>query len=316
MTDASSAAQSRPVRIANLLKTVSMVQARLDGLARVHEARPDGLLQILQSTTGRVEEICRAEGASPAQLPEPSRRAYRWLKFLSESQNLQTHLYGLRLAIQASQQAACRRKRPQVLVEFYHLPALYRTRASRGALLLSASEGFIAATPDVLEALICSALVRKEEYTRVVRAFGDSDEYARVLQALEMKEPPDGLSTRGKVFDLDEIFERVNDEYFAGRMPRPRLTWNRTLTRRKLGHYQPATDTVMISISLDHPRVPAYILDYVMYHELLHKHLGIQEINGRRYAHTKAFKDEERKFCRYVEAEKFLADFFDKTCRA
>ena len=309
-------AQSRPVRIANLLKTVHVVQAHLDELARVESAQASGLLELLHNTTSRVEEICRAESATPAQLPDPSRRAYSWLKFLSEAENLQVHLAGLRLAIQAGQQAACRKKRPQVLVEFYHLPALYRTRASRGAILLSASEGFITAPPAVLEALICSALLRKDEYTRIVRAYGDTDEYAGVLQALEMEDQPDGAASRGKVFDLNEIFARVNAEYFDGRMPRPRLTWNRTLTRRKLGHYQPATDTVMISISLDHPRVPAYILDYVMYHELLHKHLGIQAINGRRYAHTKAFKEEERKFSRFIEAEKFLADFFDKTWRA
>ena len=73
-----------------------------------------------------------------------------------------------------------------------------------------------------------------------------------------------------------------------------------------MGHYQPAADTVMISITLDDPGVPDYAIDLVMYHELLHKKMGAQQINGRRYAHTETFREEERKFRYYAEARAFL----------
>ena len=63
----------------------------------------------------------------------------------------------------------------------------------------------------------------------------------------------------------------------------------------------------MISLALDDARVPVSAIDLVMYHELLHKHLGVQVINGRHYAHTEAFRRAERQFRQYAEAQAFLA---------
>jgi hypothetical protein len=62
----------------------------------------------------------------------------------------------------------------------------------------------------------------------------------------------------------------------------------------------------MISRVLDHPRVPAAAIDLVMYHELLHKRLGVQVINGRQYAHTPAFRQAEREFRGFEAAQAFL----------
>ncbi len=50
--------------------------------------------------------------------------------------------------------------------------------------------------------------------------------------------------------------------------------------------------------------VPAYAVDFVMYHELLHKQLGVKVVNGRRYAHTPAFREAELAFKRYDDARK------------
>jgi hypothetical protein len=43
-----------------------------------------------------------------------------------------------------------------------------------------------------------------------------------------------------------------------------------------------------------------------MYHEMLHKAFGVKAINGRRYAHTPAFRAAEAKFHHYQEAQEFL----------
>ena len=79
------------------------------------------------------------------------------------------------------------------------------------------------------------------------------------------------------------------------------------MTRRKFGHYQEDTNTVMVSISLDHPRVPEYVIDYVMYHELLHQQLGARLKNDRRYTHTPEFKKKELDFPRIEKAQQFLS---------
>jgi predicted metal-dependent hydrolase len=89
-------------------------------------------------------------------------------------------------------------------------------------------------------------------------------------------------------------------------MDQPNLTWNKTLTHRKFGHYQANTDTVMLSISLDKSSTPAYVIEFVMYHELLHKQLGVVTNRGRRYAHTKAFREAEARFPQQEQAQAYL----------
>jgi hypothetical protein len=111
---------------------------------------------------------------------------------------------------------------------------------------------------------------------------------------------------RGERFDLDELFDALNEKYFAGSIEKPTLTWSAKKTFRILGHHDATHDTVAISKSLDAPGVPQYVVEYVLYHEMLHIHHPTKHINGRRYNHTAAFKRDERKFERFEEAERWI----------
>jgi hypothetical protein len=111
----------------------------------------------------------------------------------------------------------------------------------------------------------------------------------------------------GQYHDLNLAFERVNAAYFGGKLDRPHLQWNKTRTQRKLGHYDPVRDTVMVSQTLDAARVPDYVIDFVVYHELLHKTLGSTLTNGRRLTHTGSFRKAERRFRQYAEARAFIS---------
>ena len=86
------------------------------------------------------------------------------------------------------------------------------------------------------------------------------------------------------------------------RRPFGRLRWNRVPTARKFGHYESARDTVMLSVSLDDPAVLDQVVDYVMYHELLHKKHGVKLANGRRMAHTPDFRKDDQSFKGYEGA--------------
>ena len=114
-------------------------------------------------------------------------------------------------------------------------------------------------------------------------------------------EPP-ASSAAGRVHCLDRSFDRVNSAYFGGNLPKPRLVWNRVLTARTFGHYLPSWDTVMLSVSLDDPSVPALLVDLVMYHELLHTTHGVRLAKGRRMSHTPAFRKDEQRFAAYKKA--------------
>src|SRR5262249_53786654 len=130
--------------------------------------------------------------------------------------------------------------------------------------------------------------------------------FNETLFELESFAAPPPPPARGRSHDLNESFARVNAAYFGGLMTKPTLVWNRTLTARKFGHYQPSRDTVMISVTLDDPDVPDSVVDFVMYHELLHKKHGSMVVNGRQLAHSPAFRAEERQFAEYHEAERLI----------
>ncbi|MFN2500843.1 MAG: SprT-like domain-containing protein [Pyrinomonadaceae bacterium] len=113
-------------------------------------------------------------------------------------------------------------------------------------------------------------------------------------------------TAEGAVYDLNEIFDRVNLKYFGDAIPRPALTWSARKTYRILGHHDATHDHVAISRSLDSHDVPQYVVEYVVFHEMLHIAHPTQHVNGRRYNHTPAFKRDERKFAYFDEAERWI----------
>jgi predicted metal-dependent hydrolase len=113
-------------------------------------------------------------------------------------------------------------------------------------------------------------------------------------------------SPRGHFYDLDSIFEELNTRFFHGLMARPRMSWSQTKTRRILGHYDPAHNAIIISRIFDHPAVPRYVLEYIVYHEMLHLKHPVKLRGSRRCVHSAEFQAEEKLFPRAVDANAFL----------
>ena len=90
-------------------------------------------------------------------------------------------------------------------------------------------------------------------------------------------------------------------------MPRPKVMhWSARVNHRTMGSYNPKEDSLMINCGLDRADVPSYVLDFIMYHELLHKALGIKTSGSRRMAHTAEFRKLEQAHPDYERAEAFL----------
>jgi hypothetical protein len=97
---------------------------------------------------------------------------------------------------------------------------------------------------------------------------------------------------------LENSFDKVNEKYFLGLIERPNLTWHNSL--RRLGSYEYGTDTISISeILLEDTN----LLDYVMYHEMLHKKHKFHNNNGRNHHHTHEFRKMEKMFGNADEME-------------
>ena len=101
---------------------------------------------------------------------------------------------------------------------------------------------------------------------------------------------------RGEHFDLQEIFEKLNAEYFSGLMGQPLLGWSRRPSRSMLGHFDPSHNAIIISRIFDSPAVPRLALEYVMYHEMLHLRFPADHNGTRRRVHTREFREAEKSF--------------------
>ena len=266
----------------------------------------DQLKREIDHHVAAIERVCQQQAATPSAMEGPSKQIYCWLKFLSGEGNLALHLEALQRAKSAVEAQGLRPASP-IHLHLTGLGALWRKRQYQSATLLKVNEAFLGADQNVWRALIHNAVSERDpERDRLIREYAESDEFSELLFEIEAFASPTSLSTQGRAHNLEESFDRVNGSYFAGQMPRPNLVWNRTLTTRKFGHYQPARDTLMVSITLDTPRVPAYVIDFVMYHELLHKKHGVRAVNGRRRVHSAVFRADEQRFAHYDEATGYI----------
>lgn len=115
-----------------------------------------------------------------------------------------------------------------------------------------------------------------------------------------------GIEKTKKEPVLVDSFNRVNKKYFYSMIESPNLEWGNE-SKRKLGSYEYGTDTITISAVFK--QADAGLLDYIMYHELLHKKHKFKAKNGRSFHHTSRFRKEEKQFKDSEEMEKRMARF-------
>ncbi len=111
---------------------------------------------------------------------------------------------------------------------------------------------------------------------------------------------------QGRVYNLETIFDELNLRFFHGLLGRPQMTWSRDHARNSLGHYDPAHNAIVVSRVFDHPRVPRYAIEYLVYHEMLHLRHPVKVRGGRRCVHPPQFQADEKLFPRLKEAKEFL----------
>ena len=110
------------------------------------------------------------------------------------------------------------------------------------------------------------------------------------------------LAPRGRHHDLDEIFHRLNARFFHGQIPLARIGWSPTRSRRILGHFDSGHATIIISRQLDSPAVPRDVVEYVVFHEMLHIRFPVERHGHRRVVHSREFREAEKKFPQYESA--------------
>jgi hypothetical protein len=305
-------APGKRIGMKNVVRNKRGMLREISGLARnsgLDEAERERIAGTIRRVVDQIEGLCERHGGSPADLPGPSRTSYALMKFLTIRANLEAHLDATVRTLGMARELVRERygDHLRVDVEFEHMASLWQCRTRGNVVAIRIDEGFIHADDEVLEAIVRSMMVRKTRAReRLVQEFVSSEEYTDVVLELDLAAEVTAEKPRGVAYDLNDLFEAVNREYFGGEMSRPRLTWTRRLTQSRFGHHEPARDRIVLSLTLDDRRVPRFVAEFILYHELLHRKHPARWVNGRYQSHTPEFRREERKFRQYDEAEQWL----------
>jgi hypothetical protein len=205
----------------------------------------------------------------------------------------------------ASLEAALRREtsRPLRLTLTDNRSVLLSFRRREGAVLLRLHRMFLHAPMSVVRAVARSLRRTSRSADGAVRRFMNEN----LHRVKKEKRGLPALVTRGEVHDLSHVFERLNARYFDQRLRVP-ITWGRGSGRARrggltFGSYDPVLALIRIHPVLDRRDVPLYFLESVVYHEMLHHHLGgVPDRAGRTVYHTRAFRDAEARYPFHREA--------------
>jgi hypothetical protein len=193
---------------------------------------------------------------------------------------------------------------PQFRVEFYAFANVNSTIRLRedvihvriSDLLEGSPETVLEAIAHILLAKIYRKPIQPLHSTRYRRYVSSHDMSAKAHLLRQVRGRKQIASARGQVYDLDQVFEELNQQFFYGLLARPQMTWSRAHARNSLAHYDPAHNAIVVSRVFDHARVPRYALEYIVYHEMLHLKHPVKLRGSRRCVHGPEFQAEEKLF--------------------
>lgn len=203
---------------------------------------------------------------------------------------------------------------PRFAIEFRRY-ANPDTRAvmSDGVITVRMSDLLEGAPPRIIEALaymLLGKLFRKQVsavYSHRYRTYLNRKEVRRSIHLVRQIRGRKFISgPEGERHNLEEIFERLNATYFGGLMARPQLGWSRKGSRITLGHFDPSHNAIILSKLLDGPKIPPVVVEYVMYHEMLHLKFPTIHEGSRRRIHTADFRQAEKTYPHLAQAREWL----------
>ena len=203
---------------------------------------------------------------------------------------------------------------PELTVEFFAFVNINNTiRMREGKLLVRLSDLLEGAPDPVLQAIAHILLakmyrqpIERSHASRYRRYISGNDIAGKAHLIRQIRGHKRIASAQGLTYNLENIFDDLNTRFFYSLLARPRMTWSRDHARNRLGHYDPAHNAIVVSRAFDHPRVPFYAVEYIVYHEMLHLKHPVKLRGSRRCVHSTEFQAEEKLFPHREKARQFL----------
>jgi Protein of unknown function DUF45 len=208
----------------------------------------------------------------------------------------------------------CEGRPPRFRVEFYPYASLVLTIRRREEVVYVRLSDLLRRAPrSVLEA--AAALLLGRVYHRKAPAelvqpylqYARSDRTrSRITQMRRGRVRVAATSPRGDHFDLGKMFDELNGRYFKGQLQRPHIGWSARNWRRQFGCYDPGPNQILLNRRMDHPRIPPFVVEYVLFHEMLHVKHPTRRSGCSLVSHSPRFRAEEKRFEHFEPARRIL----------
>jgi len=208
----------------------------------------------------------------------------------------------------------CGGRPPYFQVDFYPYCSLVLTiRRRHDALIVRFSDLLRRAPLEVLEgaaALLLSRVSRRRIDRALVQpylSYARSDRTCKRISRMRGHRvrlahvPP-----QGRHHDLTALFERLNQQYFSGELNRPHMAWSTRTWRRQFGCYDPGPNQIILNRGMDRPGVPQFVVEYVLFHEMLHVKHPTRRSGCSVVSHSPEFRAEEKRFEHFGIARRVL----------
>jgi hypothetical protein len=208
----------------------------------------------------------------------------------------------------------CDGRPPRFRVEFYPYSSLVLTIRRREDVVYVRFSDLLRRAPlAVLEgaaALLLARVYRRKappslvarylEYARSDRTRTRMNRMRRGRVRLAATNP------RGDHFDLEKLFDGLNENHFGGGLQRPHIGWSTRNWRRQFGCYDPGPNQILLNRRMDRPGVPQCAVEYVLFHEMLHVKHPTRRSGCSLVSHSREFREEEKRFAEFDRARRIL----------
>jgi hypothetical protein len=208
----------------------------------------------------------------------------------------------------------CDGRPPRFRVEYYPYASLVLTiRRREDAVYVRFSDLLERAPLEVLQgaaALLLARVYRRKAPGALVEPYlnyARSDRTrSRISRMRRGRVRLASTGPRGRHFDLEQMFDRLNERYFLGSLQRPHIGWSTRSWRRQFGCYDPGPNQILLNRRMDHPAVPQIAVEYVLYHEMLHVKHPTRRSGCSLVSHSGEFRAEEKRFANFDRARRVL----------
>ncbi|MCU0241112.1 MAG: hypothetical protein MUF51_01660 [Vicinamibacteria bacterium] len=207
--------------------------------------------------------------------------------------------------------------RPIKLIVTDNRSVLLSYREKNGVVHLRLHRMFLRAPIEIIRAVARGVRRRRRGVPQPVRRF--MNENLDCIRASHYRLPP--LRAVGSTHNLNALYTRLNRDHFGNRLNVP-VTWGRGCGRARrggltFGSYDPVLRLVRIHPVLDRKEVPSFFVESVLYHEMLHHHLGgAPDRAGRTVYHSRVFREAEARFPWHAQALRWEKDNLPYLLRA